>query len=176
MPQKQPPATTAVSSDFEEARGASTAGFGNAAFALARPSLGLAVVQARTPIPAKIKTAISTARMVETPKPLSVTVYARRNGLDVSRRLRLGVKELRPAGPSCFPNHRAWNEVPVQGMIQTPGKNELRRVYDHAPSRGFGNRYVLDFACSPFRSGYAWAEAAASGALCDEVGGEWTAP
>src|SRR5580700_8290059 len=100
MPQKQPPATTAVSSDFEAARGASTAGFGNAAFALARPSLGLAVVQARTPIPAKIKTAISTARMVETPKLLSITVYACRNGLDVSRRTSFGSKGVMASGPS----------------------------------------------------------------------------
>src|SRR5580700_10327251 len=85
MPQKQPPAMTAVSSDFEEARGASTAGFGNAVFALARPSLGLAVAQARTPIPARSKTAIRTARMVK--PPLQYTLAAMdwmfRDGLTV---------------------------------------------------------------------------------------------
>src|SRR5579864_6577839 len=68
MPQKHPPARTAVSLDFDDASGASTAGLGKAALALARPSLGLAVAQARTPIPAKTSTAIRTARMVRAPK------------------------------------------------------------------------------------------------------------
>src|SRR5882672_10130050 len=85
MPQKHPPATTAVSWDFAEARGASTAGLGNAALALARPSLGCAVAQASTPIPAKISTATSTARIVLLRKRHSIEVYACRNRLDVPR-------------------------------------------------------------------------------------------
>jgi|SRR5277367_1346422 len=76
MPQKQPPATTAVSSDLEEARGASKAGFGKAAFALARPSLGLAVAQASTPIPPKSRAEMKMARMSVVPRKLwSIKVY-----------------------------------------------------------------------------------------------------
>src|SRR5580692_6653083 len=70
MPPTQPPERTAVSYPFDAAKQASTAGFGNAALALARPSLGLAVAQARTPIPAKMSTAIKTARMLNCPKTI----------------------------------------------------------------------------------------------------------
>src|SRR5690348_3312108 len=62
MPQKQPPARTAVSLAEEVASGESTAGLGKAEVGLARPSLGMAVAQTRTPRPAKISTAKMTAR------------------------------------------------------------------------------------------------------------------
>jgi len=83
MPQKQPPAKTAVSSDLEEASGASTAGLGKADLALARPSLGLAVAQARTPIPPKSRAEMRIARMSVVPRKLSsIEVYAWCKALD----------------------------------------------------------------------------------------------